>query len=297
MEQPDTNGKIAIMPTDVPGSRLFVWDVSDPTAPSVLAEFTPPKPDHMWTCVLGCRYVYGGRGTIVDLKDPSAPRVVGDWAASLPISAYHSIEEVAPGVVLTGTIPSFLLHAGKNPRRPIVRAATLPESEESPSPLAGAGPAPPALVDWPRNAKDRFALMSTETPFSGTCSESSGSFQTYDTKGWKARRSFRFVDEYRISQDGTFADGGSPYNIVGCSPYAFAVPPRFAGSRVVAVPWFEQGMRLLKLSTRGRIKEVGGFLPIAGSSSTAIWIDDEVLYLIDLVRGIDILEVKTRPKG
>lgn len=289
-EQPDTNGKILILTRDYPDTTLEVWDVADKAAPAKLADVALPKPDHMWTCVLFCRYAYGGRGTIVDLRDPASPEIVGDWAKGLTIERYHAIEEVAPGRVMTGTRPVFYLDGRKSPARPKV-VLTQPLPESSGSGLANVAP-PPAFVDWPGNATDRFALVSTETPFTGPCSERSGSFATFDTRSWRRNHAFKQVDTYRISTPGgVYTEGRSPYDAWGCSAYAFDVPPDYSASRLAAVAWFENGMRLLELDRAGRIEEVGGFIPVGGSSSQPIWLDDETLYVVDIYRGFDILTV------
>lgn len=291
-EQPDTNGKILILTRDYPDTTLEVWDVADKAAPAKLADVALPKPDHMWTCVLACRYAYGGRGTIVDLRDPAAPEIVGDWAEGLTIEAYHAIEEVAPGRVMTGTRPVFYLDGRKSPARPrVLVTQPLAESPGSGPGLASVAP-PPAFVDWPGNATDRFALISTETPFSGPCSERSGSIATYDTRGWRKRHSFKEADRFQITTPtGAYNEGRSPYNAWGCSAYAFDVAPDFATSRRVAVAWFENGMRLLDLDARGKLEELGGFIPVGGSTSQPLWVDDSTLYLVDIYRGIDILTV------
>jgi hypothetical protein len=51
-------------------------------------------------------------------------------------------------------------------------------------------------------------------------------------------------------------------------------------------------MRLLKLDARGKIEEIGGFVPLAGSSSQPFWLDDSTLYVVDINRGLDILSVE-----
>lgn len=290
-EQPDTNGKILLLTRDMPSPVLAVWDVRDESAPSLLAEVPLPKTDHMWTCVLGCDYAYGGRGTIVDLRRPAKPQIVGDWANGLGAQAFHAIEEVAPGRVLTGTRPVYYLDGRKNPARPrVVLTQQLPFSD--PVMLRSSSP-PPAFVDWPGSGTDRFALISTETPFSGPCSESSGAFMTFDTRGWNERRAFRLVDTYRIdSPGGNYTEGRSPYDAVGCSAYAFETPPDYAKSRRVAVAWFENGMRLLAINADGKLREAGGFIPVAGSTSAPLWLDARTLYLVDMNRGIDILRIK-----
>lgn len=292
-EQPDTNGKIAILTADVPAPVLQVWDVEDPTAPKRIASLRLPKADHMWTCVLSCSYAYGGRGTIVDLRKPAAPEIVGDWTSGLSIETYHAIEEVAPGRVLTGTLPVYYLDGRARPEKPFVRAAinvrTTPRRTAA---VIGHGPAAPAFVDWPEETTERHALVSTETPFSGPCNSDSGGFATYDTARWERTRTFRFVDEYRItSNDGTYTNGRAPHKVYGCSAYAFHVAPSYEKTKRVAVAWFEDGMRLLEIGGGGEIEEIGGFIPTAGSTSSPVWLDDEILYLIDLNRGIDILRV------
>jgi hypothetical protein len=50
-------------------------------------------------------------------------------------------------------------------------------------------------------------------------------------------------------------------------------------------------MRLLTLDARGKLAETGGFLPLGGSTSQPIWLDDTTLYVVDIYRGIDILTV------
>lgn len=296
-EQPDTNGKIAILTTDMPRPALQVWDVTDATAPEQLASLALPKPDHMWTCILECAYAYGGRGTIVDLADPASPQIVGDWTAGLVIHTYHSIEEVAPGRVITGTVPAFLLDARKQPRSPRVQAAV--EINTGPRRLLGVTEspnAPPAFVDWPENATERYALVSIETPFSGPCNEVSGGFATYDTARWKKTKTFRFVDEYRIvTNDGTYTNGRAPHKAFGCSAYAFDAAPSYEVSKRVAVAWFDDGMRLFEIGRDGKIAEVGGFIAHGGSASSPVWLSDEVLYVVDINRGIDILKVDAKP--
>lgn len=293
-EQPDTNGQILLLTRDVPSPALEIWDVSDKRFPTMLSRVALPTRDHMWTCVRDCAFAYGGRGTIMDLADPGSPRIVGDWTTGLVVGEFHAIEEVAPGLVLTGTVPVYFLDARRDPARPRVLATATPNGTASSYiPLAPERQAPPAFLDWPLHAKDRYVLVSMETPFSGPCNSNSGSFETYDGRGWRRTRTLRRVDGYRMTRpSGAYSDGQAPHNVVGCSAYAFDVPPDYARRRRVAVAWFEHGMRLLRIDNRGRIEELGGFVPFAGNTSGAIWINEEALYLIDLDRGIDILRAE-----
>lgn len=310
-EQPDTNGSILVLANDLSSvdagidplrlravGSLEVWDVRDPAAPRHLASLPLAKREHIWTCVLDCEYAYGAGGSIVDLGDPSAPRIVADWTDGLPRrptpSEVHAIQEVAPGVVLTGGAAVHLLDAREDPTRPAVRASvdpalTTPGSPSNPTSL-------PAHVGWPEATTGRWALVSMETPFGGDCDGTSGGFRTYDTTGWETSATFRFVDEY-VLDDGvtersaTYADGRSAYHVWGCSAYVFDAAEHFTDTGRVAVAWFEDGLRLLEVGGDGTISEVGGFVPHGGSSATPIWRNDEVLYLVDIYRGVDILRV------
>lgn len=290
-EQPDTDGKTLIMAKDFPSSALEIWDVRDKANPTQISSFPLPKPDHMWTCVLDCSYAYGGRGTIVDLRDPAAPKIVGDWTRVVLPGGYHAIEEVAPGIVITGTVPTFLLDARKDPANPKRLAAVTP-TQTSPSRnyvIVGNPRSLPALTTWPLQMKSRYLLMAQETPFSGRCDDKSGGFRTYDTRDWEKTETFTFVDEYQISENGTYTDGRPPYNVIGCGAYAFDTPPNYAKSGMVAAGWFEHGVRMLHVDKAGKITETGGFIPHGGNTSTTLYVTDAIVYSIDLNRGLDIL--------
>lgn len=315
-EQPDTNGRILLLSNDISQldagidplrlrgiGSLDIWDVRDPEAPQPLASLQLPKREHIWTCVFDCEYAYGAGGSIVDLSDPANPQIVGDWAEQhapdLPATRFHTIEEVAPGLVLTGAGRVHYLDAREDPARPRLLAETSPELS---SPGFPSNPTElPAHVEWPGASDDadagQFMLMSMETPFGLDCDASSGGFRTYDTTGWQQSRQFEFVDEYTFAtpfadEPHTYTDGRAAHHVWGCSAYAFDVPEHFAETGQVAVSWFEDGLRLLRVAGDGTIAEVGGFLPLGGASSTPVWRNDEVLYVVDLYRGIDILYVK-----
>ena len=306
-EQPDTNGRILLLANDAkavevginpPSLRsagsLEVYDVTDKTKPVRLAGLLLSKREHIWTCVLDCTYAYGARGAIVDLADPANPKLVGDWiretGAPISTQGVHTIEEVAPGRVLTGSSMVYYLDVGTDPTKPRILAQvrptlTNPGTPSNPTSL-------PAHLDWPDAETGRFIVMSMETPFGGDCDDTAGGFRTYDTTGWEETERFTFVDEYVFTDNpGTYTNGRSAHHAWGCSAYALDAPEHFTATGQVAVAWFEDGLRLLRVDGAGKISEIGGFLPIGGSSATPIWRNDEVVYVLDLYRGIDILRV------
>ncbi|MGH2740542.1 MAG: hypothetical protein ACRDH6_08700, partial [Actinomycetota bacterium] len=265
----------------------------DKAAPAMLASVSPPGPEHIWTCVSSCAFAYGSGGSIVDLSDPAVPEFVGDWQEGAPARGVHSIAEVAPGLVFTGSLPQYLLDVG-DPLAPVVLAEGEPPTTEADAPFVVIGPAPESLVsyvEWARAPKERIALTTLETPFSGPCNERSGALVAYDTRGYKKSGELRVADEFRITANGTPADGLAPANAIGCSPLGLDAHPGFAKTRLVAVGWAEHGLRLFRVDKEGAIEEAGGFIGHAAEVFTAVWADEETLYVIDTTRGLDILSV------
>ncbi|MEP0322198.1 LVIVD repeat-containing protein [Bauldia litoralis] len=96
----------------------------------------------------------------------------------------------------------------------------------------------------------------------------------------------------------------STFQVPGLDPDGAPQPPmtgchqpseRFSGS-VIPFAWFAQGLRLVDIADPFQPKEVGHFLPDAPAgadraSSNDVTIDDRgIVYLIDRVRGVDIIE-------
>jgi hypothetical protein len=70
----------------------------------------------------------------------------------------------------------------------------------------------------------------------------------------------------------------------------FQEHPDFASGGLVASAFFEHGTRFLEVDRKGKIAEVGYFMPAAGETIATYWITDEIVYAIDISRGIDILQ-------
>jgi hypothetical protein len=283
-----------------------VWDIRDPRRPVLLSTYYSEilgtfaaRRDHMWTCVVDCTTVLSASGTIVDLSDPTSPvRLPQRWNTVAPYRAFHYIGESAPGIVVVGADPMYVLDARDSRTWPDVLVEFDPKVLPA-DPLVGPVPnvvtnptSLPARADWPDPLKGRLAVVSMETPFTGECSEVSGEVATWLTPGWRDTGTFERADTYRITTNGTYDDGAPPTNVVGCGAYGLAVHPGFdqTGGEA-AVTFFEHGVRLLDVDVQGRLTELGGFVPFAGNSAAVVWVGDELLYVIDLQRGIDILRV------
>jgi hypothetical protein len=279
-EDVDTNGKILLTSEDSGRDMLHVWDVSDKRNPSQIAELGGMN-DHTYTCVLGCKWAYGSRGSVIDLRDPGNPQLAGQWA-SLPGSDGFDATEVAPGLVLTSTRVIQLLDARKDPAHPtLVASGTTSDRRLIHSNL------------WPRSGRDKFFLVQGETPFSGRCNANSGAFMTWDASTWRTSHSFRLIDEFRVA-NGTYTDGNPAAGAFGCTTMWFDDHPAFRDGGLVVSAFFEHGTRFLSIDKKGQIEEVGYFMPAAGSTIATYWITDEIVYAIDISRGIDILRFDTQ---
>ena len=276
-EDVDTNGRILLMSDEQVGGQFQVWDVEDKTAPKPLVTVDDIR-DHTFTCVLDCRWAYGALGHIFDLKDPAHPELVGMWQAPTPGFAFDTTETV-PGMVLTASRTMYLLDGRKDPAHPKqVAAGGTPDHRLIHS------------VRWPRRGKDDFILVQGETPASVRCDEDTGAFMTWDASDWKKTHSFEMVDEFR-PVNGTYVDGSPAAGALGCTTMWFDEHPTFRNGGLVASAFFEHGTRILEVSRKGKISELGYFMPFGGSTIASYWITDDIVYAIDQTRGIDILEV------
>lgn len=248
----------------------------DKSAPAIIGSHDAPN--HTISCVFDCRWAYGSSGSIVDLRDPKNPTVVGDWTAGMPAESAHDVTEVAPGLVVTSSNPAMLLDARRNPAKPkLLAVAPMPNQYR--------------FVHsnlWPRKAKDDFLLIGGEST-GPRCSNDAAVFMTFDARRWRKDRSFKLLDEYRVA-NGLPTNGEAPANLF-CMHW-FDTHSDFRNGGLISLAWYEHGTRFLDIDSRGRIKELGWFIPFGGSTSAAYWATDEIVYAIDYHRGFDILRFK-----
>ena len=281
-EDVDTNGEVLIIPTrDVPGD-LYVIDVRNPKSPKVVKQL-PGAAEHTMSCVLDCSYAFGDAGLLVDLDPMQDAHVVGSWDEGTRMNEVqsHDVTEIRPGVVLTASEPAFLIDARK---------------EVSPSRIRAVGPMPEGVyihgADWPRGGRDRFVLIGTENEGPPRCGElERGELMVFDASHWTTHSAWDLKGVYRVN-GGTFTDGRAPLN-TACGHW-FDTHPNFHNGGLVAMAWYEHGVRFLNVTDGGDVEEVGHFVPVDGSTSAAYWITDEIVYATDYnLRGIDILRVTT----
>jgi hypothetical protein len=233
------------------------------------------------SCILKCQYLYGSGGAIIDLRDPAKPEIVGNWGEGMPATSAHDVTEVAPGLVLTSSRPVMLLDARKDPLHP--KLLGLGDDE------AITGGVHSNI--WPRLAKDKMFLLSSETNFQGRCSGANGAFMSWDASKYKKTGSFRLLDIWQLD-NGTYQDGSPAVQASGCSAHWFDDHPDFHNGGLVALASYDHGTRIMDVAPNGKISQAGYFLPYGGTTVAAYWMTDEIVYGIDLARGIDILRFK-----
>ena len=274
-EDLDGNGNILVVPNTVTGT-LYIVDVEDKTNPTIISQLDGAQ-SHTSSCVLECKWVYNSSGAIIDLRNPTKPKLMKEkWGDGMPASSGHDVEEIAPGLVLTATQPIMLLDARKDPRHPKLLAVGGNEDGRFIHTARWASPS------------DKFLLMAGETNFKVQCNEASAAFMTWDASKWKKNGTFTMIDEYRM-KNGTYVDGSPPAN-VSCSTHWHEPHPTFENGGLVAAAFFEHGTRFIDVSDKGKIEEIGWFLPHGGSTSAVYWITKDIAYTLDYNRGIDIIK-------
>jgi hypothetical protein len=296
-EDMDGNGKILVVPNTASGvndgtapdgsatSAVYIIDVEDKTNPKIISKVGGVG-EHTYSCLLDCKWAYGSEGTILDLRDPANPVEVEEkWGEGLLAQSGHDVEEVRNGIVMTATQPMQLLDARKDPTHPKLIATAIRNDDGRY--LHG--------ISWPREMKDNFLVVGSETTFNGRCSDTAGSLMTWDARNWKKTKSFSMIDEYRVV-NGTYVDGNPPAQR-NCTAHWIEAHPDFHNGGFVAGAFYDHGTRFFKITSKGKIEEAGFFMTYGGQASAAYWITDEIVYVADYNRGFDVLRFTPPAKG
>ena len=273
-----TNGRILVFSQQLPVAHVFVYDIEDKTNPVLIGHLTEGGA-HTAECLLDCKWLYGSNGNIIDLRDPTDPKLLEEkWTEGMPSDGSHDVNEVAPGLALTSSRPIMLLDARKDPTHPKLLAIGDDDA------ITGGIHS----NRWPNKGTDDIVMFSSESNATGRCTGDNGAFMTWDASKYKKTHSFKLLDIYQL-QSGTYSDGSPAVNGLGCSAHWFHEHRTFKDGGLVALGSYEHGTRFVDIASNGKIKEVGWFVPNAGSTSAAYWINARIVYAVDYSRGIDIL--------
>jgi hypothetical protein len=319
-EDPDTNGKILLVDaaaTPAGPAQLQVVDVSDPADLSVLSSVDVT--DHTWTCVSGtdatgeqnsCAYAYGRSGHIVDLTDPAAPALLDvTWRKAVGYGDRgnrpytHDLTEIRPGLVMSAGSTAILMDTA-DPSAP-VRLTAIEQPDRFPR-LGYHS------VEWANDGHDPYLVLGTEIAPSGAtnlagsdCEGESSVIETWDarsvvkalkvyekSRNLKAfkKAAFTKVDAFDAGGRGLFLDGAAPGHLLYCAHW-MELHPDFDGGGLMAVSYYDRGTRFVDVQPDGTMQEVGWIVPAEGYSGSVQWISDEVAYVMDYRRGMEVVRL------
>ena len=129
----------------------------------------------------------------------------------------------------------------------------------------------------------------------GGC-EVQGSFQTWGVEGGNLVPLDSWTTEFNelLADQDQDPWGGDIVPTMGlCSAHYFD-----ERDGLVAVAWYEQGVRLLDVDDPTNIEQVGYWVPPGGATWSTYWSPTakDILYVIDNKRGVDVLRVKRGAK-
>ncbi|MEX2457754.1 MAG: hypothetical protein WD770_02070 [Actinomycetota bacterium] len=247
-------------------------------------------------CLLGCSWLYGSSGSIIDARDPASPvRMRPDWRklAGAEQTPNHNLQEVRGGWLLDSpsagvfddSFLSFGLIDARSPLSPetVARGRSTDDRYRFQS------------ASWPRAGRDRFVLLTAAWAGEAIeCREDNqGPLLTYDARRFRQTGAFRPIDAFRV-RSGWYVDGNArATTALGCNTGGFDAHPRFRTGGLVVVGHADHGTRFVGVDSRGRMAEVGHFLPAVAQTAAAEWAssarNERYVFALEPSRGVDIL--------
>jgi hypothetical protein len=305
-EDVDLCGDVLIIASDAihPAAPLYVIDISDPTLPTLaatlslslqganvgaghIANFVTPDCSQLW--------VDGGdQVEVVDVSSPSAPRSLGSFVSeaskSDAFTVTHDTELDSTGIVWSvGGGGAAGYRVTDDPLKPELVASTGP---------AGVNPSPFNDFILHNSQRRGRTLLITEEDYIDTDEDQPGScngqgkFETWSLKRMQPG-AITPLDTWQTELNA--ADSKAPLT-VNCSSHWFDEQ-----DGIVAVGWYEQGVRFLDVTRPTDIRQVGFYLPANGSTWASYWVPNdasgELVYTTDAYRGLDILRIENGGKG
>jgi hypothetical protein len=310
-EDVDTDGRVLLISMDRvtknKGNVLFVVDVRDPALPKLasvlsLGDYTAEErgPGHIANCVKdGCQWVWltgGDKIWPVDLRDMAHPKLLPPFTTPAAngsirfggtsgVGATHDVERDPGGTLFVTGSGGFAIYDGTNPASPRLLATSGRQGVD------------PSVNDFIlHNSKhpagntllvtEEDYLDDAQTPPGGCNGQ--GKFQTWNITGYQTGRTASLISQWKTEVSGTpFLTGNKAPVTVFCSSHWFT-----ERKGIVANGWYEQGTRILDTRNPASIRQIGYWLPPNAETWAATWVTDSVIYTSDVVRGIDVLQVR-----
>jgi hypothetical protein len=313
--------------TNVGGNELIVVDVTDPAAPEIVGRAPATTSTHTVACLdeYNCRYAYsaGDRSTgtfsIIDLRNIEKPKEVDSNPSKKGVQAFPSptaghkwnFDNAGIGTH-TGWNGSSMWNVHR-PQHPRLLATT--------GKAGGAGDADgangyndfihhnsfrPNAKDFRPHSRPSFAngnvLLVTEEDYEQTDCTKAGSFQTWHIKSLNGGRGGIVpLDKVELSDLGNFPSPQGAF----CSAHWFDFRP----GGIVAIGFYGGGTQFIDARDPRHLKS-HGYAHWGGSQVwDAMWVpvydrqgdqtgaNSNVVYSIDLVRGLDVYSVDVPGDG
>lgn len=307
------------------GQELVIIDVTDPARPRVRSRLPGVTTStHTVSCIrqTDCRYAYSagdeGAFSILDLSNPDAPRELDSNPATsqvdpfpspaagpnpkFPGGAGHKWNFDGAGYGLhTGSGGTAIFDAG-DPTAPGLVGTTdengtrtpwndfIHHNSDRPNAAAFQAGTPPDVTAG-------NVLLITEEDYQNPNCATAGSFQTWHVQRLDGRPgAVRPLDRINPVSAG---EGVSLPVMAYCSAHWF----EYHDSGIVAQAYYQGGLRLLDVRDARNIVEYGHFatgvtetwdaywVPVRNSTGVATGRKSNVVYVVDLVRGLDVLQV------
>ena len=285
------------------GGGLAVYDVSRPSEPKLISKWkTAGRGVHRYD--FDGRYAYisptaegylGNIVAILDLADPSRPVEIArwwiegqhqaggeayPWSAELPMPRCHHPLRLGDRLYVSYWHHGFFILDISDLSRPTL-VSQLNSSPSFPHPTHTCLPIPQPL-------KHRKIMVVADEDVAKLRPAPPSFAWIYDITD---ERNPLPVATYQVA--GLDPDGAPQPPMMGCHQPS----ERFKGT-VIPFAWFAQGLRLVDIADPSAPREVGHYLPDVPPgadlpSSNDVTIDDRgLIYLIDRINGVDIIETK-----
>lgn len=296
---------------NIPGG-MYVVSWANPMLPKLEAFLVYPSrsgtrggPGHIANCVADCaRYAYvGGAGDgslhIVDLATPSAPRMettrvtsamnpAGKGNGAFTGGNIHDVwSESATRVWATGSGGTAQLDV-TNPLSPVAKYSMTTASNNQWN----------QFIHHNSMRLDASTMLVTEEdwlqPQCQGIAGQQGGFQTWAIPA-TSTGNLTFRDQW-ITELGYYVNGGATATVT-CSSHWFT----FNDKKVVAVGWYDQGVRFLDVTNPSDIRQVGYWMrPSEGLGASAGLFHpqrNDIVYVPEYERGLDILQIDAGGAG
>lgn len=309
-------------------SDLRIVDVSDPANMSVIGTVDVTDHTWTCVTgridtgeLRGCAYAFGRSGHIIDLTDPTNPtNLGGTWRQLVGYGTRsndpytHDLTEIKPGLVMSAGSTmilmdtSSLLEDAANPAG--IREITRVDEAIHGHAFSSLGY---HSMEWHIDADGGLAdylVAGTEIAPSNAgsdCADDEAVIETFDTSAvaaahadWEAgditfaelkdRATITPIDTFDAAGRGLYVDGYAPGHVLYCAHWMELGPATDNGGRWMATSYYDRGTRFVEIKPDGTFDdEAAWMVPVQGYSGSVQWVTDEVLFIHDYLRGLEVI--------